>query len=49
MIAVLAAALMTRMVLNGRIYQFGFYQAALASVLVPAVMIGELPERARLL
>jgi hypothetical protein len=45
LIAVLAAALMARMVLNGRIYQFGFYQAALAGVLVPAVLIGELPER----
>jgi hypothetical protein len=45
MIALLAAGLMTRMLLNGRIYQLGFYQAALASILVPAVLIGELPER----
>ena len=44
-IAALAAGLMARMVLNGRIYQFGFYQAALAGILVPAVMIGEVPER----
>lgn len=42
--AVLAAAMMARMLLNGRIYQFGFYQAALAGALVPAVLIGELPE-----
>jgi hypothetical protein len=36
---------MARMVLNGRIYQFGFYQAALAGSLVPAVIFGDLPER----
>lgn len=45
LLAVLAAALMGRMLLNGRIYQFGFYQAALAALLVPAVLIGELPAR----
>ncbi|MEO8866089.1 MAG: hypothetical protein ABI420_13770 [Opitutaceae bacterium] len=45
LLAVLAAALMSRMLLNGRIYQFGFYQAALAALLVPAVLIGELPGR----
>ena len=45
LIGVLAAALMARMVLNGRIYEFGFYQAALAGLLVPAVLIGELPGR----
>lgn len=39
--AVLAAALMARMVLNGRIYQFGYYQAAMAGTLVPAVLFGE--------
>jgi hypothetical protein len=43
LLVVLAAALLARMVLNGRLYQFGFYQAALAAVLVPAVLIGELP------
>jgi len=43
LLAVLAAALMMRMLLNGRIHQFGFYQAALAALLVPAVLIGELP------
>jgi len=45
LLAVLAAALMLRMLLNGRIHQFGFYQAALAALLVPAVVIGELPAR----
>jgi hypothetical protein len=44
LIAVLAAALMARMVLNGRIYEYGFYQAALAAMLVTAVLIGEVPE-----
>lgn len=41
--AVLALSLLARMVLNGRISQFGFYQAALAAVLIPAVLLGELP------
>ena len=45
LLAGLAAALLSRMLLNGRIHQFGFYQAALAALLVPAVLIGELPER----
>jgi hypothetical protein len=48
MIALLAAALMARMFLNGRIFQYGFYQAALAGMLVPAVMLSELPARLRL-
>jgi len=43
LIASLALALMTRMFLNPRIYHYGFYQAALGALLVPAVMIGELP------
>jgi hypothetical protein len=43
LVALLAAALMARMVLNGRIYHYGFFQAALAGVLVPAVLIGEVP------
>ena len=45
LVAALSAALMARMVLNGRIHHFGFYQAALAGMLVPAVMIGEMPGR----
>jgi hypothetical protein len=47
LIAVLAAGLMGRMFLYGRIYQFGFYQAALAALLVAAVLVGELPLRLR--
>jgi len=43
-IAVLASTLMARMLLNGRIEQFGFYQAALAALLVVAVLWRELPE-----
>lgn len=45
LLAVLATVMLSRMLLNGRIHQFGFYQAALAALLVPAVLIGELPER----
>lgn len=45
LLAVLAAALMARMLLNGRIFHFGYYQAALAGLLVTAVLIGELPGR----
>jgi hypothetical protein len=48
MLGVLAAAMMSRMLLNGRIIQFGFYQAALAAILLPAAMIGELADRLRL-
>lgn len=39
----LALGLLARMVLNGRIAHFGFYQAALAALLIPAVLVGELP------
>ena len=39
--AILAAALMARMMLNGRIYQYGFYQAAVAGAVVPAILLGE--------
>jgi hypothetical protein len=45
LIALLAAALMARMLLNGRIYQYGFVQAALAGVLMPAVITFEMPAR----
>ncbi len=34
---------MTRMILPAGYFHYGFYQAALAGILVPAVMIGELP------
>jgi len=43
LIACLAVALMARMILNPHIYHYGYYQAALAALMVPAVMIGELP------
>lgn len=44
LLAVLAAALMARMILNGRIYHYGFVQAALAGCIIPAILFGELPE-----
>lgn len=40
--------MMARMVLNGRVYQFGFVQSALAAVVVVAALIGEIPEWRRL-
>ena len=43
LMAALATAFLARMVLNARIYQFGYYQAVLAAIMVPAVLIGELP------
>lgn len=43
LLTVLAVAMMARMVLNGRIWQFGFFQAALAAMVVTAVIMGELP------
>jgi len=43
--AALATALLARMILNTRIYHYGYYQAALAAIMVPAVLIGELPHR----
>lgn len=46
--ALLAAALMARMPLFGRIFQFGFYQAALAAVVVTAILIGEFPASLRI-
>lgn len=38
-----AIAMLARMALNGRVYQFGFFQAALAAVVVVAALIGEVP------
>ena len=43
LLCALALALMTRMILNGRIYQYGFIQASLASLVISAVLIEELP------
>lgn len=45
LLALLAIAMMFRMLLQGRIFHFGFYQASLAGLLVPAVLIGEFPQR----
>ena len=44
LIAILAASLMARMFLNGRIEHYGFYQAALAGMIIPAVVLSEIPE-----
>ena len=41
LVSVLALALLSRMILNGRIYQYGYYQAAIAAMVVPAVLLGE--------
>ena len=48
LVGVLALALMSRMVLNGRIFQYGFIQASLASLVIVAVLIEELPMLIRL-
>src|SRR5260370_29475392 len=42
LLGVLATTLMTRMILNARIYHYGFYQAALAAALVPYVINREI-------
>jgi hypothetical protein len=47
LLAMLATALMARMFLSGRIYHYGFYQAALAGTILPAVLLSELPLRLR--
>jgi len=44
LLAVTGAVLLARMMLNARIAQFGFCQAAIAGTLLPAALIGELPE-----
>jgi hypothetical protein len=41
--ALLGLVLMARMALNARIYQFGFYQAAIEAVVLVAFLIGEFP------
>ena len=48
LLAVVAAALLARMILNARIYHFGYYQAALAEIMIPAVLLGEIGTRLRL-
>jgi hypothetical protein len=43
LLTIAAFALMARMVLNGRIHQFGYYQAAMAGVVLVAMLLGEFP------
>ena len=40
----LAFALMTRMFLNGRIFQYGFIQASLACLVIVAIIVEEIPK-----
>jgi hypothetical protein len=42
-LVLLAVAMLARMLLNVRVYHFGFFQAALAAMVVAAVMVSELP------
>ena len=44
-VAGLGAALLARMILAGKIYQFGYYQASVAAVVVVALLVHELPAR----
>lgn len=43
LLAVLGISLMTRMALHGRIYHYGFCQAAIAGSVLPALLVGEMP------
>jgi len=43
LLCILGLSLITRMVLNGRIYQYGFIQAAVVALVIVAVLIKELP------
>jgi hypothetical protein len=45
LIALLALALLARMFLNPRIYHFGYVQAVMAAIALPAILIEELPQR----
>ena len=47
-LSLFALALMTRMVLNGRLYQYGFIQAAMATMVITATLWDELPSILRL-
>jgi len=48
LLTVLGLAMLARMALNGRLHQFGFYQAAVATLVAVAVVVGELPARLQL-
>lgn len=43
LLGVVAVSLLARMLLNGRIYQFGFYQASLAGALLVAALLEDVP------
>jgi hypothetical protein len=43
MLVLLATSLLTRMALFPRIYHYGFFQAALAAMVLAAVLVGEVP------
>jgi hypothetical protein len=45
LLGILALTLMARMILNGRIYQYGYYQAALVGVLLVVFLVHDLPRR----
>ena len=47
LLAILAVTMLARMTLNARIYHYGYYQAAIAAIMVPAILVHELPERLR--
>ena len=48
LLAVLALALLARMILHARFYSYGYYQASLAATLVPAILLFEAPSWFRL-
>jgi hypothetical protein len=48
LLAVLAVAMLARMFLHGRLDQYGYYQAVIAAIIMPAILIGELPAQLRL-
>ena len=43
LMTVYALALLTRMVLNGRIFQYGFIQASIAAMVIVAALLGDSP------
>jgi len=43
LLAVLALALLARMILRARIYDYGYYQAALAVIILPNILLAEVP------
>ncbi len=43
LLAVLATALLARMILRPRVFDYGYYQAALAVLILPAFLLAEIP------